>query len=121
VAFWQKTGHAGAWQTLVRAQQQANQDCLPCHVTLPTYDLQTVQQENLLSALTPDFQGVGCETCHGPGGRHVASPGQVRPLSPTEKTCRTCHTPEHDSNFSYEKKLPLIRCPASAPKSKGAA
>ncbi|MHB8809897.1 MAG: UshA-like (seleno)protein [Desulfobulbaceae bacterium] len=121
VAFWQKSGHAGAWQTLIKEKQQANQDCVLCHVTLPTYDLQTVHQENLLASLTEDFQGVGCEACHGPGGRHVASPGQVRPLTPTEKTCLTCHTPEHDNDFSYEKKLPLIRCPASALKSKGAA
>lgn len=121
VAFWQKSRHAGAWQTLVRAQQQSNQDCQLCHVTLPTYDLQAVHQENLLSSLTADFQGVGCEACHGPGGKHVASTGQVRPLTPTEKTCLTCHTPEHDNDFSYERKLPLIRCPASTPKNKGAA
>jgi 2',3'-cyclic-nucleotide 2'-phosphodiesterase (5'-nucleotidase family) len=121
VTFWQKSRHAGAWQTLVRERQQANQDCMLCHVTLPAYDLQTVHQENLLASLTEDFQGVGCEACHGPGGKHVANPGQVRPLTPTEKTCLTCHTPDHDNDFSYEKKLPLIRCPASAPKNKGAA
>lgn len=119
--FWQKSRHAGAWQNLANAKQQYNPGCLPCHVTLPTYDQEIVQQENLLSVLTPDFQQVGCEACHGPGEKHVADPGRTHPLPLTAKTCLACHSPEHDHNFSYEHKLRLIRCPPAAANAKGAA
>jgi 2',3'-cyclic-nucleotide 2'-phosphodiesterase (5'-nucleotidase family) len=119
--FWQKSNHAGAWQNLANAQQQFNPGCLPCHVTLPTYDQEVVHQENLLAALTPDLQQVGCEACHGPGEKHVADPGRTLPRPLTAKTCLTCHSPEHDHNFSYEHKLLLIRCPPAAVNAKGAA
>jgi hypothetical protein len=69
--FWQQTKHAGAWQTLEKANQQFNQDCLICHVTLPTYDMETVLGDNLLAALSPELKGVGCEACHGPGKNHA--------------------------------------------------
>lgn len=120
-AFWQKSRHAGAWQTLAGARQQFNQECLLCHVTLPTYDQKSVRQGNLLSSLTPEFRGVGCEACHGPGEKHAANPGQERPQPLTAKTCLTCHSPEHDDNFNFEQKLLLIRCPPAAPNNKGAA
>ena len=120
-AFWQNSRHAGAWQTLARAEQQFNQECQLCHVTLPTYDREIVHRENLLAALPPELQLVGCEACHGPGAQHVADPGQARPLTITAKTCFSCHTPDHDNDFAYEQKLRLIRCPPAAAKNKGAA
>ena len=113
--FWQKTAHARAWQTLVRVQQQFNQDCLICHVTLPTYDMETVLDNNLLATLPPEFRGVGCEACHGPGRDHAAQPEQVRPRPADEKTCLLCHTPDHDNNFNFADKVQRIRCPAGGP------
>lgn len=120
-AFWEKSGHAGAWQTLAGAQQQFNQNCLPCHVTLPASEQPAGAREQLLTALPPELQTVGCEACHGPGGRHVASPKQAPPPTLTATTCLACHTPEHDSDFDYDRKLPLIRCPTPALNNKGAA
>ncbi|MDH3329800.1 MAG: multiheme c-type cytochrome, partial [Desulfobulbaceae bacterium] len=71
---WQQTSHAKAWETLVVKNQQFNQDCLICHVTLPTYNKEVVIRENLIASLTPEFHGVSCESCHGPGRNHVELP-----------------------------------------------
>jgi|MTBAKMStandDraft_1061839.scaffolds.fasta_scaffold02229_8 hypothetical protein len=111
--FWQQTKHAGAWHTLEKARQQFNQDCLVCHVTLPTYDLETVVRDNLLAGLPPELRGVGCEACHGPGKRHAEKPEEFKPRRPDASTCLQCHTPEHDPNFVHEEKVGIIRCPAA--------
>lgn len=111
--FWQQTKHAGAWQTLEKANQQFNQDCLICHVTLPTYNIETVLRDNLLAALSPELKGVGCEACHGPGKNHVENSEENKLSPPDETTCLQCHTPDHDTNFIFEQKIELIRCPAA--------
>ncbi len=111
--FWKKTDHAKAWDTLNNNKQQFNQDCLICHVTLPTYDRNVVFRDNLLAALTPEFKGVSCEACHGPARKHTEQPEQNRPLKPTVQTCLTCHTPDRDDNFDFDRKVKMIRCPAS--------
>ncbi|GAB4344025.1 MAG: hypothetical protein Kow0089_20270 [Desulfobulbaceae bacterium] len=110
--FWQQTGHARAWQTLATANQQYNQECVRCHVTLPTYDPDTVTRLNLLAGLPEVFRGVGCETCHGPAAGHSRNPERFAPEKPDEQTCLICHTPDHDTSFNFEEKLPKIRCPA---------
>jgi len=56
---------------------------------------------------------VGCEACHGPGKRHAENPKEFAPRRPDESTCLQCHTPEHDTNFVYEEKVGIIRCPAA--------
>jgi hypothetical protein len=112
-AFWQKTRHAQSVRTLEGKNQQFNQDCLVCHVTLPTRDLATVKTEKLLDHLPDQLKNVGCENCHGPAAGHAASPAQV-PVSmpkPDEQTCTSCHTPEHDDHFVFAEKAAKIRCP----------
>jgi hypothetical protein len=112
-SFWQQTAHAKAWRTLVMVNQQYNPDCLICHVTLPTYDQDTVTRQNLLAGLEEKYKTIGCETCHGPAKNHALQPELHRPLRPDEQTCLTCHTPERDDNFVYLEKLKKIRCPTS--------
>lgn len=111
--FWKQTDHAKAWQTLEKANQQFNPDCLICHVTLPTYDKKKVLQLDLLTNLKNEFRGVGCETCHGPARNHTQQPDRYQPTKPNEQTCTACHTPERDDNFVYVEKLKKIRCPAA--------
>ena len=112
--FWQKTAHAQAWQTLAKTQQQFNQDCLICHVTLPTYDRDTVQANHLLVQLKAVFNNVGCESCHGPGQHHAQQPKQIKLRNPDRTTCLTCHTGKHDKNFDFKRKVLKIHCPRSA-------
>jgi len=110
---WQQTSHAKAWETLVVKNQQFNQDCLICHVTLPTYNKEVVIRENLIASLTPEFHGVSCESCHGPGRNHVESPESNKLLKPTAETCITCHTPDRDDDFDFNRKLKILDCPAA--------
>ena len=110
-AFWQTTDHAKAWQTLEEANQQFNEDCLLCHVTLPYYDAARVRSETLLLQLPEFLKNVGCESCHGPAAAHSGQPESVRAALPNEKTCKGCHTPDHDDNFNFADKLQKVRCP----------
>jgi nitrate/TMAO reductase-like tetraheme cytochrome c subunit len=109
--FWQTTAHARALQTLEADNQQFNEACLLCHVTLPFYESQRVTAEQLLLSLPGSLQTVGCESCHGSGLAHSSAPETVSPLLPKEKTCLSCHTPDRDDNFIFAEKVGKIRCP----------
>ena len=111
--FWQQTSHSKAWETLAKVKQQFNPECLICHVTLPTYDQETVIKQNLLAGLKEEYKTIGCETCHGPAKDHTQQPDKHLPVKPNEQTCLTCHTPDRDDNFVYSEKLNKIRCPVS--------
>jgi hypothetical protein len=117
---WQTTVHAASLTNLAKADSAAirgmakklgvklgkpaheTDDCVKCHVTglglaggYPGAD--SVSRANLAA--------VGCESCHGPGSRHLtAAEGQhkatIRRGSPeTEKLCRTCHTAQTSPKF----------------------
>ena len=110
-AYWQSTDHAHAWQTLVDRNDQFNENCLICHVTLPYYDPARIQSAQLLVDLPASLHNVGCESCHGPGADHSSQPKSVRPLQPDKKICIQCHTPDHDDNFIFVDKIDKVRCP----------
>jgi hypothetical protein len=96
--FWQKTGHAHAWKTLVDVNKQWSFDCIKCHVT--GYG----EKGGSAMAHVEGLTDVQCEVCHGPGSLHAARPKQVKiPVAaPDERLCRTCHTPEHSDTFQFE-------------------
>ena len=110
-AFWQTTDHADSLQTLEQAEQQFNEDCLLCHVTLPYYDAARVKSEKLLLQLDKSLKNVGCESCHGPAAAHSRQPESIRTVLPNEKTCKGCHTPDHDDNFIFADKVQKVGCP----------
>jgi len=104
-AVWKKSRHARAYTTLLNKGQQFNLDCLPCHIT-GSADLDQADAHNL----TPDFQGVGCENCHGAGREHLKNPkGSHLKARPQEKLCLGCHSEEHDGSFNYGKYVPIIK------------
>lgn len=111
VDFWQTTDHANAWQTLAADNQQFNEDCLLCHVTLPYYAAARVKAEGLTLKLPASLNTVGCESCHEPAAAHSRKPEKIRTILPTEKICKECHTPDHDDNFVFNEKVETIRCP----------
>ncbi|MEJ2032750.1 MAG: UshA-like (seleno)protein [Deltaproteobacteria bacterium] len=97
---WQKTKHAGSYRTLTVKKQQFNLNCLPCHVT-------GIQKETAAAlALSEGRRTVGCEMCHGPGGKHAQAPkrNQVR-RRPAAEVCLRCHTPEQDDDFDFQRDL----------------
>lgn len=89
--FWKKTRHAKAYATLADDHKQFNLDCVGCHVT--GYEQpggSTVTHVDL-------FKDVQCETCHGPGSKHIDSsePADILRV-PKKKQCASqCHHPPH--------------------------
>jgi hypothetical protein len=101
VAFWNKTVHATAWQTLVDRGQQFDLDCIGCHVT----GWDKPGGSNL--GHNEPLRDVQCETCHGPGSIHVAKGGLEKPFAikraPDNDLCASqCHTKEHSDTFQLE-------------------
>ncbi len=113
VNFYLQTNHSRAWQTLVAKNQQYNPECIACHVTLPTYDANKIEKENLLSDIPSELQGVGCETCHGPSRGHSERAETIAPTKPDQANCLRCHTEERDNNFDFSRKIKKVACPPS--------
>jgi hypothetical protein len=113
-AFWKSTGHARAYQTLVREKQHFNLDCLPCHVT-PGSSLGKVSSEQRQSLLNlpESLQTVGCESCHGAALAHAGAPDQVRPQRKAgQDICLACHTKERSPGFDFSRYIARVSCPA---------
>ncbi|MDB4970288.1 MAG: hypothetical protein JWN44_5977 [Myxococcales bacterium] len=107
VDFWKTTVHAQAWKTLVDVDKQYNYDCIGCHVTgwekPGGVNLVTVEKRKLVD--------VQCETCHGPGSKHVEEAGLDEPRTitrkPADRYCAdACHTKEHSDTFAL---VPYLR------------
>jgi hypothetical protein len=113
VAFWNKTVHAHAWQTLVEVGKQADYKCVSCHVT--GYG----QVGGTSLGHTRHLEDVQCETCHGPGSTHVAEKGLEEPSAvhrdTPESTCATCHNEHHSDTFQYQAYLRDILGPGHGP------
>ena len=110
--IWAKGPHAKAYTVLgtdeakavakkagVEGNPQESPKCLKCHVT--AYSEPASVKE---ATLTMD-EGVGCETCHGPGSIYKSLKimkdmyagtqdfAAVGALHPDENTCKKCHNP----------------------------
>ncbi|HVY38460.1 MAG TPA: multiheme c-type cytochrome [Polyangia bacterium] len=100
LAFWKKTVHATAWQTLVEVNKQNDYRCVGCHVT--GYG----QVGGTSLGHTNRLRDVQCETCHGPGSIHVAEKGLEEPSSVRRDApatlCTGCHTEQHSDTFQYQ-------------------
>ena len=107
VEFWKKTVHAEAWKTLVDVDKQYHYDCIGCHVT----GWEKPGGVNLVTAEKRGLVDVQCETCHGPGSKHVAEAGLDDPPTlvkkPPDRFCAdNCHTREHSDTFQL---VPYLR------------
>jgi hypothetical protein len=100
VAFWQKTVHARAWETLVELGKEASYDCISCHVT----GWEEPGGSNL--AHNEALRDVQCENCHGPGSLHVEANGKEKVrslvLRTPEDRCKNCHNEDHSDTFQYQ-------------------
>lgn len=128
---WESSAHAKAYETLASDEAKAigakkgienpqtADECLKCHVTGhgvaaeflgPKYDI---------------ADGVGCESCHGPGGDYYKKAtmegvfkGEIEPASvglvvPTEETCTGCHNEESPTfkSFNFDEMVKKIAHP----------
>lgn len=126
--IWQKSPHAKAFATLATpaalaiakkkgiADPQKDAACLKCHDTAAG-----VAAAQLATSFKPG-EGVGCESCHGPGSAYKTmsvmkdlDAGKIKPetvgmIKGDEKTCLKCHNSESPTykgfNFAeYSKQI----------------
>ena len=112
--LWRESAHAAAFDTLRRRGEAQNANCQACHTT-------GFGESSGWPGGGEALLGVGCESCHGPGGRHVAQGArrQGTILRLTEKCdscvilqiCGACHDEANDPGFEFEleEKLELVR------------
>lgn len=106
VEGWLTTGHARAFENLKKQGEegQENPGCVKCHVTAMDADGGFIDL-----TLTPELKDVQCESCHGPGAKHVESEDATDiDGNPKEDACKACHTPGQDKNFDFGKKSLLV-------------
>lgn len=124
-AVWKKSGHAKAYATLVKADPPRNFDpeCISCHVVgwHPTQFF-PYQGGFLSTETTPHLTDVGCESCHGPGEKHVAveikgseeDRQQYRKAMVLTKAeakkrfCYECHDLDNSPDFDFDAYWPLV-------------
>ena len=101
-AVWAKSGHARAFETLVRAKQDFNPKCLPCHTIGYNQKGGYVNPQ-----ATPLFENVGCESCHGPSSRHPEA--MQSGYGKVDVTfCVTCHTRENSPDYVPAEYVPKV-------------
>jgi peroxiredoxin len=111
---WSGSAHARALERLRGEQKHEQADCQKCHTT-------GFGEKTGWPAGAGALAGVGCESCHGPGGRHVAAGAERRGtiLRLADKCdscvimqiCGSCHDDANDPGFEFEleQKLEVIR------------
>jgi thiol-disulfide isomerase/thioredoxin len=94
--------------------------CVKCHAAPTSSGIGT--GETLGEYVTTD--GIGCESCHGPGGAHVEAKGAKGtierlgddcPVCVIEAVCTSCHTPEWDKDWKLESALDKVKPNHGAP------
>ncbi len=124
---WKRSGHAKAWETLQRADppRQHDPECISCHVVGWNPQKYFPYQSGFWNEKqTSHLTAVGCESCHGPGGKHVdAELGRlgadeatkqkyrqavVLPLADAEKTCLECHDLDNSPDFHFKTYWPKV-------------
>lgn len=126
---WRDSRHALAYASLatpkareIAAEWNVTEDprqsaaCLKCHATAHSSPAPTAESYT-------DFEGVGCEACHGSGSQHAAAaehevdgPQKLVGLRTVNReTCLACHGDAHGKPFEYEAALAAIAHPKVPP------
>ncbi len=126
--IWQKSKHAQAYATLASekakaiaqkkgiANAQQSDECIQCHVT--AYHVEAAR----LGKKYKIEDGVGCESCHGPGSKYKSKKvkkgivaGKIDRTSvglviPKEENCRECHNEKSPTfkEFNFKERLAKI-------------
>ena len=123
---WLKTPHSQAWETLkskTDPPRTFDPECISCHVTgwnttqFFPYDSGFQSEKE-----TPQLINVGCESCHGPGEKHIlAEKGKdvvlqkkledamILTKEQAEKRyCFTCHDGDNSPDFDFKTYWPFI-------------
>jgi len=130
--IWTESAHAGAFETLASGEArkiaaenglgdpQQEDACLKCHATRASLGSGVVVNEKGKYA---DSEGVGCESCHGPGPDYKSKKVMIDPeaaraaglvMIKTADACTKCHNEESPTfkDFDFEKRWAEIAHPA---------
>jgi len=104
---WEKAVHAKAFETLKAKGEEKNPRCLKCHVTGFNDGGYKLGSTN-----ARDFEGVQCESCHGPGSlykdiRHMKdelAAVENGLMIPIDALCIKCHNKNSPTfkGFDYQ-------------------
>ncbi len=110
---WQKSPHARAFETLKANGEEKNPQCLECHTTGFN-----AGGYKLGEAKASGFEGVQCESCHGPGSdyrlmsimKDKEQAAAMGLIEPTEAVCKKCHHEKSPTfkGFEYKKARAVI-------------
>ncbi|WP_224244366.1 multiheme c-type cytochrome [Hyalangium gracile] len=104
---WEHSKHAHGWTTLEEKGKQFHLNCVGCHVTGYEKPGGVCRLDKVAGR-----EGVGCESCHGPGSLHSEEPTTKNIVrNPGNALCVTCHNPENSPHFDYATYLPRILGP----------
>ena len=127
---WRKNRHSTAWNSLstdpptkhtANPLRDFDPECISCHV------VGWQGQENFpykggfqTEKKTPELANVGCESCHGPGSKHIeAELGDDEALQMklrtgmqlgdhTKQICHSCHDGDNSPNFEFDSYYKII-------------
>ncbi len=96
-----KKAHSSNSVKIMAAKLSAEEikECYSCHATGYGKPGGFVSYEK-----TPHLADAGCEVCHGPGGEHQDTGGEIAKIvrRMSMKDCETCHSPERVKNFNFK-------------------
>ena len=113
------SAHGQAMATLAKTEEHQEVGCVRCHAT-PTVSGPIPTELGKFRV----NEGVGCESCHGPGGDHVEAEGGTDnivglgdscPVCVIEAVCTSCHTATHDKDWDLQRDLARISHKTAAP------
>lgn len=104
---WMERKHSKAFETLKKDGKEKDPACLECHTTAFNKGGYKLDDPDNVK-----FEGVGCESCHGPGSEYKkmsimkdkAKSMAAGLIEPTEKVCVTCHDPKKSDTAKPFKK-----------------
>jgi peroxiredoxin len=111
---WSAGPHARALASLEAKQKSSDPNCLKCHTT--GFGREGGFPPGTAASAHADLARVGCESCHGPGGDHVAAPkerGKIVSLGDKcdscviLQICGACHDDANDPGFEFEVKAKI--------------
>ena len=104
-AWWKKTDHADAFESIERTGDQWRQDCIGCHTL--GYGAAFVHPED-----SEPYHNVQCESCHGTNPKHPSNPAAHKWPKIREMTCLKCHNKSQTrEDFKYPSKKRKVACP----------